>query len=158
MNSLHLLEGFLVMHLTGLALMAGTTVADYATFRSFSKMFYSQRERSIGLLQLMQKLGVLLGLGAGLLIVSGAGMLIITHGAFAGQIWFKIKMLLILLLILNGFLVGGRQESKLKTIANENDPHLPDQIKKAILTLRVFFITQMGLFFTIVILAVFKFN
>ncbi len=100
--------------------MAGTTVAEYITFNTFSKLFGKERERSLSLLELMKKLSGLLGLGAALLILSGIGLFIITHDVFIHQVWFRIKLALILFLILNGFLVGSRQGSKLKNSINEN--------------------------------------
>jgi uncharacterized membrane protein SirB2 len=153
-----LLQILLVVHLTGLALMAGITVVDTVTFRFFSKSFEKERERSLNLLALMEKLDALLGIGAALLILSGTGLLIITHGAFVHQIWFKIKLALILTLILNGFIVGGRQKSKLKTSINENSPAFDVQTKQAIRNIKIFYLVQMGLFLTIIFLSVFKYN
>ena len=101
----------------------------------------------------MDKFSALLGIGAALLIISGTGMMIITHGAFAHQIWFKIKLALILTLILNGFLVGGRQKSKLKKSLD-----IGEHTTTAIGNIKLFFLAQMGLFLTIILLSIFKFN
>ena len=148
-----ILQILLVVHLTGLALMAGTTVADTVTFRFFSKSFEKEREQSLNLLALMEQLEALLGIGAALLILSGTGLLIITHGAFVHQIWFKIKLALILTLILNGFIVGGRQKSKLKRVTNTYE-----QTKAAISNIKTFYLVQTGLFLSIILLSVFKFS
>jgi hypothetical protein len=153
MDSMTLLNIFLIAHLTGLALMAGTTVADTVTFNTFSKSLQIDGKPSLTLLALMDKFSALLGIGAALLIISGTGMMIITHGAFAHQIWFKIKLALILTIILNGFLVGGRQKSKLKKNLNSGD-----QAYSAISNIKLFFLAQMGLFLTIILLSIFKFN
>jgi len=158
MNTMILLQILLVVHLTGLALMAGTTVVDTVTFRFFSKSFEKERERSLNLLTLMGKLEALLGIGAALLILSGTGLLIITHGAFIHQIWFKIKLGLILTLILNGFIVGGRQKSKLNSSINGSRPAFDVQTKQAIRNIKIFYLAQMGLFLTIIFLSVFKYN
>ena len=154
MNTLISLQVLLVLHLTGLALMAGTTVVEYIAFKTFAKLFDTERERSRSLLFLMKKLSVLLGIGAALLIISGSGLLIITSGVFVHQVWFEIKLLLVLALILNGFLVGGRQEVKLK---NSMDTDAM-QSKKAIRKIKMFYLVQMSLFFTIIFLSVFKFS
>jgi uncharacterized membrane protein len=148
-----LLNIFLIIHLIGLALMAGTTVADTVTFNTFSKSFQKEGMPSLTLLALMEKFSALLGIGAALLIISGTGMMIITHGAFAHQIWFKIKLAVILTLILNGFLVGGRQKSKLKKSMDSGD-----YACNAISNIKLFFLAQMGLFLTIISLSIFKFN
>jgi hypothetical protein len=158
MNTLILLQIFLVLHLTGLTLMAGTTVAEFITFKNFAKMYDSERQRSLSLLELIKKLSMLLGLGAALLILSGIGLFIVTGDVFIHQIWFKIKLMLILILILNGFLVGGKQELKLKSSINANDTQYNEQIKQSILNLKIFYQVQMGIFFVIIILSIFKFN
>jgi uncharacterized membrane protein SirB2 len=158
MNTMILLNIFLIIHLTGLALVAGTTVVDTVTFRFFSKSFEKERERSLNLLALMEKLDALLGIGVALLILSGTGLLIITHGAFFHQTWFKIKLVLILTLILNGFIVGGRQKSKLKTSINENSPAFDIQTNQAIRNIKMFYLAQMSLLLTIIFLSVFKYN
>lgn len=153
MDSMTLLNIFLIAHLTGLALMAGTTVADTVTFNTFSKSLQIDGKPSLTLLALMDKFSALLGIGAALLIISGTGMMIITHGAFAHQIWFRIKLVLILALILNGFVVGGRQKSKLKKYLDAGE-----QPETAIRNIKLFYLSQMGLFLTIILLSIFKFN
>jgi len=158
MNTFILLQICLVIHLTGLALMAGTTVSEYVTLKALRKIVNAGNEKAMSLLQLMKKLSVLLGLGVALLILSGTGMFIITGGAFIHQFWFKVKLILILVLILNGFLVGSRQESKLLNGINENDGRLNEQLNKAISNLSTFYKVQMGIFFIIIALSIFKFS
>jgi len=153
MNTMILLNIFLIAHLTGLALMAGTTFADTVTFNAFSKSFRKDGTPALNLLALMDKFSALLGIGAALLIISGTGMLIITHGAFAHQIWFKIKLALILALILNGFVIGGRQKSKLKKQLDACE-----QAETEIRNIKLFYLSQMGLFLTIILLSIFKFS
>jgi len=80
-------------------------------------------------------------------------MMIITHGAFAHQIWFKVKLVLILTLILNGFLVGARQKSKLTKNLDAKE-----RAENAIGKIKLFFLVQMGIFLTIILLSIFKFN
>ena len=106
----------------------------------------------------MSKLSVLLIAGAILLIVSGTGLFIVTHGVFAEQIWFKFKMGLIVVLILNGFFFGGRQGAKLKNIIRESRPDLNSKIGTVNLKLKLFYTFQAAIFFTIIILSIFKFN
>jgi len=158
MDALFILQVCLTLHLTGLALMAGTTAVDFIIFNNFCKEFESEKEKSLALLEIMSKLSVLLIAGAILLIVSGTGLFIVTHGVFARQFWFKFKMGLIVVLILNGSFFGGRQESKLKNIIRESGPDLNSKIRVVNLKLKLFYTFQAAIFFTIIILAIFKFN
>jgi hypothetical protein len=138
--------------------MAGTTVSEYITLKTLRKILSAGNEKAMSLLQLMKKLSVLLGLGVALLILSGTVMFIITGGAFIHQFWFKVKLILILVLILNGFLVGSRQELKLMTSIDENGGRLNEQLSKAISNLSMFYKVQMGIFFIIIVLSIFKFS
>lgn len=158
MNTLILLQICLVVHLVGLALMAGTTAAEYITFKTFRKTPDNEKDKAMGLLKLMEKLSSLMSLGAALLVISGTGLLVITGGVFFHQFWFKVKLVLIVMLILNGFLVGGRQHTKLKKGMSENGGYFTSQLEVAISKLRVFYGVQMAIFCTIIVLAVFKFN
>jgi hypothetical protein len=112
----------------------------------------------LALLEIMSKLSVLLIAGAILLIVSGTGLFIVTHGVFAEQLWFEFKMGLIVVLILNGFFFGGRLGSKLNNIIRESGPDLNSKIRAVNLKLKLFYTFQAAIFFTIIILAIFKFN
>ena len=153
-----LLPALLILHLAGLTLTAGTTVAEYVTLKTFSALFDKDKERSLSLFDLLKKLSALLGIGIALLVFSGIGLFLITKGVFIHQIWFRIKLGLILTLVLNGFIVGGRQESKFKNSINSNNPEHSGDTKAAILNLKLFYLAQIGLLFLIVLLSVFKFS
>ena len=157
MNTLILMQALLVLHLTGLTLLAGTTAAEYVTLLTFSNRFKTEGKASGSLLNLMSRLAVILAIGGGLLVISGIGLLTVTHGIYAHQLWFKIKLAIILILVLNGFLVGNRQGTKLRKSLSEKSMDIDKAVKRAMANIKVFYIVQMGLFLVIVILAVFKF-
>jgi uncharacterized membrane protein SirB2 len=106
----------------------------------------------------MSRLGVVLGIGGGLLIFSGLGLMTITHGVFMHQLWFKIKLALIIMLVLNGFLVGNREVKKLRKETEESHTNTHEFIGPAISRLNIFYLAQLGIFLIIIMLAVFKFN
>lgn len=155
MNTMTLLQVCLVIHLAGLALMAGTIVTEYIVYQILSTRFERQGFASEGLADLAARFPAMLGIGAGALILSGIGLFILTQGAFGHQLWFQVKILLIVTLVLNGFLVGGKYERKLKDAITANKS---DQVKRAAIGLRRFCLIQATLFLIIIILAVFKFN
>ena len=158
MNTLILMQALLVMHLTGLTLLAGTTVAEYVTFRTFSNRFKIEGKASGSLLNLMSGLAVILAIGGGLLLISGIGLMTVTNGVYAHQLWFKIKIAIIFVLVLNGFLVGNRQGIKLRKNLSKKSQDVNKAVKRAMTNINVFYIVQMGLFLVIVMLAVFKLN
>ncbi|HEY9259190.1 hypothetical protein [Chitinophaga sp.] len=158
MNTQILLQISLIFHLTGLTLMAGTTVVDFMTFNTFSRRLEADKASPVHLLELMAKLSMLMGIGAALLITSGIGLMFCTAGVYAHMIWFKIKMMILLLLVLNGFLVKARQESKLNKHIAGNTISLSEPVKSAMLRLKIFYLVQIAGFLMIITLAVFKFN
>ena len=150
-----LLQVCLVIHLAGLTLMAGTIVSEYVVFSTFSKRFQRDGVISAGLVDLAARFPAVLGIGASALILSGTGLFIVTLGAFGHQLWFQVKILLIVTLVLNGFLIGGKYDRRLKEGIRVNKPI---EIRSAVVGIRRFCLVQMAVFLVIIILAVFKFN
>ena len=107
MDPLTLRQVLLVMHLSGLVLMAGTTVIELVVFRTFISLLKTTGKASIGLSRLMSIFGRILLAGGVLLALSGIGLTLITGGVFLHQLWLQVKLALILLLPLNGLLVGS---------------------------------------------------
>lgn len=148
----------LIMHLSGLILMVGTTVASFVTFRAFIKRFNIKSESATGLLQLLENLAPVKGIGGILLILSGIGLTYITGWVFLHMLWLQLKLTLILLLPLNEILIGNRQQKKLKTAFFENNPNNSTVIKMTIPKIAMFYTIQLLLFLGIIIAAVLKFN
>src|ERR1700712_2089808 len=119
----------LVLHLTALVLMAGTTLVDYLAYSSLWKSF-EQEDRPIALLSMMAKLPRVAGIGAALLILSGIGMMALTHGVFGEQLWFRIKFGLVILVILNSLLVGRLQGIKLHRMLDNGKPLITAEMNR----------------------------
>jgi uncharacterized membrane protein SirB2 len=148
----------LIMHLSGLTLMAGTTVAAFVTFRAFKNRFNSKIEGPSALLKLLTNLAPIKGIGGILLILSGIGLMFLTRGVFLHMLWFKLKLSLMLLLPLNEILIGNKQLKRLETAFFENNSDSSTVIKTAIPKIAIFYTVQLLLFLGIIALAVLKFN
>lgn len=158
MNYSLILQTCLILHLTGLTLMAGTTVVDFIIFNNFYQKFETEKDKALAYLEIMPKLSILTIAGGILLIFSGTALFSVTQGVFAEQFWFRLKGCLILLIILNGIFWGGKQGTILKNIIKENGQDLYHKVNSVALKLRLFYVIQATLFFLIIILAIFKFN
>jgi len=150
----------LVVHITGLTIMAGTTLADYVIFKKFWKQFAADKAGAAIIYKAMSGFAMLFGIGFILLLVSGVTMMAITHGAFGEQLWFRIKFGLIIIIILNGILLGRRQGVKLRhylsgELPGANTGQSLLQVKRNII---FFHFLQIAIFISIYILSVFKFN
>jgi len=158
MNTGNYLQSLITLHVMGLVLMAGTTIVDYTSFRTFWKLFDQEKEKLSGLLQVMSKFSRLIGIGAAVLILSGFGMMALTRGVFSGQLWFRIKFGLVIILVGNGVMVGRRQGLKFRKLMADNDFELSGQINRTRIALHRFYLSQLAIFLIIIILSVFKFN
>ncbi|MRG48999.1 hypothetical protein GFS24_28075 [Chitinophaga sp. SYP-B3965] len=144
-------------HIIGISLMAGVTVADFVLTRKFWAFYVKSPQEGILVRKISNKLPVLIIAGILLILLSGVGMMIATHGVFDTFLWFRIKMGLVLLVILNAVIFGRRQNTQLNKLLLKEIPE--EQLLKRIQkNLNTFHITQLTLFAFIYLLSTFKFN
>ena len=158
MHASYFYPAILTLHLTGLTIMAGTTLIEFVGYRFYWKIFERDTGKGDGVLQLLSKLARPIGIGAGLLIVTGIGMMALTHGAFGEHTWFRIKFGLVIVLIANSLFFGRRQGKALIKTTNANDAYTSGKIRSIRSNLAIFHALQLSLFFAIILLSVFKFN
>jgi len=106
----------------------------------------------------MAKLPGIIGVGVAVLILSGIGMMALTHGVFGEQLWFRIKFGIVILLILNGLIIGRRQGGKLRRILAVSGLILTAEVSRIKSRLNRFYLLQLLLLLIIIFLSVFKFN
>ncbi len=148
----------LACHLVGLTIMAGTTIIDYFTFKTFCRFMYDNDNKASGLLPLMAAYGGFLRAGAVILILTGASMLLMVDGIWWQQLWFKIKLGLVVVLVWNGMMVGNKNGTRLRSMAYEGLPDLVRRTADIRDNLNRFYIIQLVIFFLIVLLSTIKFN
>ncbi|MGO1244223.1 MAG: hypothetical protein ACTJHT_01335 [Sphingobacterium sp.] len=157
----------LITHIVGITLMAGTTLVEYLLTRRFWKLYVGEGLRGVTTNEEGFNFHLLVNIGIVLLILSGVTMFVITHGLFGNQIWFQIKIALIVVIAINGSLVGRKQDAKLKHLISRKKLHQgyaqgPDNRKEDLLKIKIrldlFYIAQLCMFLAIFTLSVFKFN
>jgi uncharacterized membrane protein SirB2 len=151
---------YLVLHIIGLSTMAGTALVDFVCYRKFWKLYANGKEKAAAILPVLATFRFLFAGGFILLLISGIGMVALSHGLFAEQRWFRIKMGIILLAIINGAILGGRTAMKLRRvvaadIAGTNVEESRNSLKGRLRMIQIF---QLLLFVTIFVLSVYKFN
>jgi len=157
MKTYILIRILLAVHLSALVVMAGTTVIDYITFKTFEeKAGHAGDPR--GLLPLMSKYGAIVRAGGAVLLISGIAMLALMNGVWAYQLWFKIKILLVVLLILNGAVIGNKNGTAFRKLAGEYAPDFADRSAEVRTTLNRFYLAQLSLFFAIIVVSTVKFD
>jgi hypothetical protein len=148
----------LTLHVIGLVLMSGTTIIDYLTYQTFWKLYMLEKVVPKNLIQLMSRFSRLIGIGAALLILTGFSMMFATHGVFGSMTWFRIKFVLVILLVLNGVLVGRRLGSRLHKQASEINFTYTESVSRLKSNMNRFYLLQLSIFLVIIFLSIFKFN
>lgn len=94
----------------------------------------------------------LIGVGVGLLLLSGFYMMFLTRGAYGGQLWFRIKLVLVIAAIVNSFIVKRLGKRVKAMVAAEGSG---DGLQQKV---TAFYLVQLFLFLAIFVLDVFKFT
>ena len=102
------LASLLVLHVIGLVMMAGGVLADFSLRTRFNKYLLTDRVRALTLLEGSAALLPLIGGGALLLILSGTAMVVQLKSAVTQMVWFRVKMPLVILLVINGAVPARR--------------------------------------------------
>ena len=148
----------LALHLTAFILMAGTTLLDFINYRTFWRLVNNQREQAAGILAAKRIYSVFAGLGPALLIASGTGTVILHHGLPETQLWFRIKMFLVLLLVANGIVIGRRLDKKLRNAFRAEPEATTADVGNIKGKLQRYYLVQLGIFLLIVVLSTYKFT
>lgn len=150
----------LVAHIVGISIMAGTTFIDFITFKTFLKAYRTDRANGLLLGNYLYRLQRFLGIGMLVILASGVLMMVRLHEVWGAQLWFRIKMIILLLIIINGLGFRRALGSGLKKLlAREITANSASEEFKVIKRrFSVAQVIQMLLFVTIYILSVFKFN
>jgi hypothetical protein len=148
-----LLRTGLVLHITGITLMVGGAIASFILQKQLWRLLPADKERA-GLLvragsrlKMMQEAGVVLVFSGGIL------MMVALHGLVMSTFWFRVKLILLGLIILNELITARPAMKKLRRWMAVDVPLSVDGIR---LRLRVFFLLQFLFFLLIFILSVFQ--
>jgi len=111
-------------------------------------------------MQAISKLPAVAMIGLLLLILSGIMMMAATNGLFGRQLWFRLKMIFVILIIAAGIILKWRLERRLRKwvlddMAHGDRTRQIGQLAGKITYVQLFLL---ALFIIIFILSVFKFN
>ena len=152
-----LLQVCLVLHITGIVLLGGTTLLNYIISRQFWSCVSTDRNKAIVINSTTLSFGRITAIGGVITILSGIAMVVLFHGIVASQLWFRVKMILLLLIILNALLFARPQNIKLKKILSA-DSIAGNELYPLKSKMNIYYAIQLTLFFCMFILSVFRFN
>jgi hypothetical protein len=149
----------LVTHVVGITLAAGATVFDFVIVsihgqnrsKSILDIFVSET--------IHNKVSRLIGVGMLLIILSGIGMMAFLHGVWGQQTWFRIKMIILVIIVVNAIVVRRLLGIRFQKMLQAEDVEVASQqLLDVRRNIRIVQIVQMLLFVTIFVLSIFKFN
>jgi len=152
MNTYTLIKIGLFLHLTGITMMVGATFAGMSANLRFRKLLFIEKEKAFLMLKATDRYPVLQAAGAILILLGGVIMMIGYHGVIMQLLWFKIKLVVIALILLNQLLFGVSLTRKLR---RESDSTTIDATMKK---LTIFNGAQIALFLLIFLLSSFRFS
>jgi hypothetical protein len=144
----------LVLHITGFTMMAGSVLADFSIYRRLNKYLIADKQKALTILEGPAKLPVFIGVGAVLLILTGIGMVSIFRESVTSMLWFRVKMILVLLVVLVGIVLARPGAIRLRATLLQNEDNR--RIEGLGRNLRNIYILQLILFLSIFILSVFR--
>lgn len=147
----------LVLHISGISLMVGLTIANFAAYRQLWKPLSEEKEKFSFLIKIIALLSRLQLLGGIFIILGGTLMMIAFHGLIMHQLWFKVKLLLLVLLIMNAALNARPAGIQLRRFIAAEQP-AQEELTKTMQLFKRFHILQLLIFLGIFILSVFRFN
>jgi hypothetical protein len=145
-----------VLHITGVVLPGGTTLMNYIISRQFWSCIETDKNKAIIINSTTLTFGRITGIGGVLTILTGITMVAILHGVVDSQLWFRIKMILVLLIILNA-LPFAPQNIKLKRILTTGSKS-SDELSSVKSRMDLYYAVQLIMLFTIFVLSVFRFD
>jgi len=155
----------LVMHISGIVLMVGMTIAAFILQWQSWEIIPFGKERMRPLQRVGKRINLLQGLGGLLIIAGGVMMMIALHGVVMHQAWFRIKLVLLGLIILNALAVlmpAGRKLRRLLTGIMPEHAVTPGStvLSGDLMAIRgrmlLFYILQLSFFLLIFILSAFQ--
>jgi hypothetical protein len=150
----------LATHIIGITIMAGTTFLDFIIFNQFIKSYRYDKIKNVALENLLFIIQKFIGIGMLVILLSGITMMVYMHQVWGQQIWFRIKMGILLLIIINGFVFRRRLGLRLKKLLGEQATGNSFEVKFSKVKNKTSTIQMLQIFFFIVIfvLSAFKFN
>jgi type IV secretory pathway TrbD component len=114
MTTYYWLKVSLTFHLIGFTIAAGTTLTSFVMKRRLWNLLCYHQQKALPVLASLAVFPILTGSGIGMLLLSGFAMVYLI---FAGQLWFKIKLGLVLLALLNGLFITRPLNRKINQLA-----------------------------------------
>lgn len=146
------------LHILAFIVGIGITVANLIAYNQFWKLYQLDFEKGIASFAIIKGFFVAGAASMLILILAGLGMLAIAEWSYVQLLWFQVKLGMIVLIFVNGFTQGRSSAMKVQAlIERKGAGGDPVEISSLQAQTRRFISLQLLIFFTIVVLSVFRF-
>jgi len=146
------------LHIVGITAAAGMSIIDLILYQYFWGLYPQHMQEGIAIERLAGRLQRVTAIGMMLIIISGITMMYYLHSVWGAQLWFRIKMIVLLLIIINGLsfrrILGTRIHKRINQ--QPDGPRAPlRSLQPGITSVQII---QLMFFIVIFVLSVFRFN
>jgi hypothetical protein len=146
------------LHIVGISVAAGTSLIDLILLQYFWNIYRVRIQEGVVIERLVGRLQRVAAVGLMLIVLSGVTMMFYLHTVWGPQLWFRVKMGVLLLIIINGLsfrrVLGKRIHARVmqeSTVRWTQQGSLQSGVTVVQLVQLVFFVV-------IFVLSVFRFN
>jgi len=149
-----------LLHIIGLTAAAGATLTGYITSLKFLPQYKKDKGKGIVIMHTLSIFPRVAGIGLLLIILSGALMISASGGGYGQMLWFRLKMIVVVLIIGTTLFIKRRLDGRLRKMVLEDAVHNNQSTEVEILTSRIGYVQLFLLSFFIIIfvLSAFRFN
>jgi hypothetical protein len=104
------------LHLIGIVFLSAGLVGTIVLDNWFWRVLNSEPVKAQTIVEASQKLNLLTQIGSGLMLISGLQLLFLSRFNYTAQLWMILKLILFVLLAVNGAVVGGRALKKIQSL------------------------------------------
>jgi hypothetical protein len=146
------------LHIVGISVAAGMSLVDLILLQYFWSIYRLHLQEGVVIERLVGRLQRVAAVGMVLIILSGVTMMFYLHAVWGQQLWFRIKMGVLLLIILNGLsfrrVMGKRIHAR---VMQESTVRWTEQgsLRSGVTLVQL---AQLVFFLVIFVLSVFRFN
>ncbi|HEY1165920.1 MAG TPA: DUF2269 family protein [Chitinophaga sp.] len=159
MGTINLFPFSLVLHITGVALLTAGVLGSYVTLKQLWKYYPEDERQATAVFKTSQAYNIFFAIGGVLILISGFLLLRVYQFTITKQLWFEVKMGLVIFLILNARIFGAPVVKKLQGLLS-GPSGATDVLQLGMLRRRlsIFHVLQLLALLIIFVLAVYKFQ
>ena len=151
----------LAAHVLGVVILSGSVLGGLLADRALWARFAIDPKAGAAFGPLMMNIGKLAGMGSAVMLLSGLGLLAHSQWAYWGAPWLSVKLVLFVLMAVNGMVIGattGRKLGALFGAAAAGAPLDQAALEQVRTRRKWFHISETGMFLVTVVTAVMKFS